>query len=168
MIIFFRGKAATGKSLLAGRLSQRLDIEVITKDTVFDLLLSEGCSWDDANAITYDKLASLIQEKHDANQSVIVDLGLAHTPYFDQFLSKMTLSNKKKFLFDCSNTEVWAKRIQERIDNPAGPNQAFTSVEHAFNHYKKYDILAHSDEIIIDSIGEIRQIEKIIVKALDL
>lgn len=153
MILFFRGKAATGKTTLASILNDKYGYQVMSKDTIFDKLLNQGVEWAEANSITHEKLADEIQRKYDFNSNLIVDIGLSHTPYFIEFFNKMDLnpSKVKLFLFTCSNDEVWSKRMQERIISPEGPNQAFESVQQAFEHYGKYTIEPLSNEVVIDS-----------------
>lgn len=166
MVIFFRGKAATGKSLQARYINEHFNIDVLSKDSVFDELLSEGLSWELANNITYDRLAKKIQHFHDNNRSVVVDIGMAHTKYFESFLSQMSLKsdNMKKFLFDCRCNSQWEDRIRKRILDPnSPPNQCFDSIEHAHRHYAHYDIYPHEDELVIDSSLDRHEIFKSII-----
>lgn len=169
MVIIFRGKAATGKSLIANIISDNLNIEIVSKDSVFDLLLEEGYSWNDANDTAYDKLVSIIQKNHDNGDDVIVDIGMAHTEYFEQFMSKMTLCVKKtkKFLFICSDDKEWEERINKRILNSDVPNQAFKSIEEAKKHYEKYNIIPQNNEVIIDSALSIDNIHSRILKEIN-
>lgn len=81
MITIFRGEAATGKSTLAKEYSHITGIEVMSKDTVFDVLLLEGYSWQEANKIAYDKLKDLIKQYHDDKKDLIIDIGLANTEH---------------------------------------------------------------------------------------
>ncbi len=153
MIYFFRGKAATGKTKVAQIIKDQKGFITISKDEVFDELLNQGIEWDSANSLTYNKLAETIQRHHDEGFDAIVDIGLAHTPYFSKFLSKMNLGkgNVKFFLFVCSKGDLWEKRIAHRIRSPEAPNQFFKSINEAIEHYSKYNIYTLSDEIEIDS-----------------
>lgn len=153
MIIFFRGKAATGKSLVAKNISKAKDFQVLSKDIIFDRLLSDGLKLDHANAIAYDKLAEAIQEHHDKKSDIIVDIGLAHTPFFETFLSKMNLDmiNVRQFLFICSKDDVWEERIAKRIAQPEAPNQMFKTLDEAKSHYGRYLTYKVTGEIEIDS-----------------
>lgn len=123
MILFFRGKAATGKSTVAKIISNHRNFNVLSKDSMFDELLTQGLDWSAANTLAYDKLAESIQVCHDSELDVIVDLGLAHTPYFTKFFNKMKLDLEKVrlFLFVCSNNEIWEERIAKRVYNPETP-----------------------------------------------
>ena len=153
MILFFRGKAATGKSTVAKIVSNHRNFKVISKDSVFDELLTQGLDWSTATSLAYDILADTIQECHDRGINVIVDLGLAHTPYFTKFFSKMRLDLEKVrlFLFVCGNNEIWEERITKRVENPETPNQAFKSICDATRHYEAHHIHKLSYEIEIDS-----------------
>jgi len=153
MILFFRGKAATGKSSLANLIQQKVGYDIISKDSIFDELLIQGLDWDNANSITYNELANKIQNFHDSNNNVILDIGLSHTPSFVHFLSKMNLNknNIKQFLFVCSEDDLWEARILKRINSPEGPNQSMKSVEEAKNHYGKYTIEKLQEESEVDS-----------------
>ena len=166
MIIIFRGKAATGKSMMAKQINEGLGAEIVSKDSIFDRLLEDGYSWDEASNIAYDKLASVIQDCHDNKKSLIVDIGLAHTEYFDNFMNKMNLKNVKKFLFTCSDDSKWESRICKRIENPEVPNQAFKSIQQAREHYEKYNIIPHDDELVIDSADSVESIRKRILQVL--
>lgn len=165
MIVFFRGKAATGKSKISQCIKNECGCEVISKDKFFDALLLEGYSWEKANSIAYDKLADYIQKYHDSGKNLVVDVGLAHTPYFNQFLAKMNLDDKNRvlFLFICSDNEVWKQRIKRRIESPEAPNQTFKSTDEAMAHYEKYNIYELEDEILVDSILTLSEMKKIIM-----
>lgn len=153
MILFFRGKAATGKSTVAEIISKQRNFKVVSKDSMFDALLIQGLDWSTANTLAYDKLAESIQVCHDRELDIIVDLGLAHTPYFTKFFNKMKLDFEKVrlFLFVCGNNEIWEERISKRVNSPEFPNQAFESISDATRHYDAYHIQKLSYEIEIDS-----------------
>lgn len=153
MILFFRGKAATGKSLVANAIAEKHSFKVMSKDSVFDELLENGYDWDVATEMAYDELALKIQQNHDAEQTLIVDIGLAHTPYFNTFLSKLTLKPEqvRYFLFDCSDEAIWQQRIETRIQSTSAPNQAFKTAQEATEHYKRYEISLIENEKRIDS-----------------
>lgn len=153
MIIFFRGKAATGKTTLSNMIQVKMGFHVISKDSIFDVLLSQGLTWDEANAMAYDKLAEAVQYYHDNEENVLVDIGLAHTPYYKNFLSKMTMRPEciKSFLFTCTSDDVWEKRMMSRIASPETPNQIFKSIEEARGHYAKYTISLLEGEVEVDS-----------------
>jgi len=170
MIIFFRGKAATGKSTVARYLRETHGLASLTKDQVFDQLLLEGMAWEEANQVTYDHLANKIQAAHDQGQTLVVDIGLAHTPYFETFLSKMNLSRDGVIYhhFICSDDQVWSERIHKRVLNPEGPNQFFKSVEEAFGHYNNYQMTLLSGEHQIDSARSLSSIQEDILKKIGL
>jgi guanylate kinase len=163
MIIILRGRAATGKSTIAKAFSKKTGFGVTSKDSVFDELLSSGVEWSTANRIAYDKLAERIEVFQDSNQDLIVDLGLAHTPYFEEFLSKITNKDELKlFLVECSDYDDWKNRIKERVLNPTSPNQMFQSVEDAINHYQRYNIYSLENEVILDGCASLRNSVKTI------
>lgn len=168
MIIFFRGKAATGKTSASHDLKSKHHFSIISKDIVFDELLKRGNDWATANAMAYDALAYDIQRAHDLNEELIVDIGLAHTPYFINFLSKMCLDEMrvKKILFICSDEDLWRERIESRIKAPEAPNQGFKSFEEAKCHYQNYEIVKLDDEIVIDSAMPFESMYKCIIGAL--
>lgn len=168
MILFFRGKAATGKSSVAKVISEEKNFQLLSKDIIFDKLLSDGMQWDQANAIAYDKLAQTIQEHHDNHNDIIVDIGLAHTPFFEIFLSKMNLDEKnvRHFLFICSKNSLWEERIAKRIDQPEALNQMFKSVDDAKSHYSRYHIHKLSSEVDIDSALSIDTMINTIYKSI--
>jgi len=169
MILIFRGKAATGKSSLAAMIQEKYKFRVLSKDTIFDELLAKGYSNKDANAISYDNLVQEIIKYHQLNTNVVVDVGLAHTPYFMQFLAKIKDDNLDLhlFLFICSNDEIWKDRIQQRINNPTVLNQSFLSFEEATNHYNHYEIAPLENECIIDSAQSFEFMLETIEKVLD-
>lgn len=169
MIVFFRGKAATGKSIFARKISEKHNVAIISKDVIFNKLLAEGNSWKDATKDSYDRLAKLVQQYHDSNINLIVDIGLAHTPFFIDFFSKLSLAEKnyKNFLFICSNDEMWETRINERILKPQALNQSFMSSKEAKEYYKKYNIFLLDNEIEIDSAKDIDEIILELVKHIN-
>jgi len=56
-IYFFRGKAATGKTTITNILSKEINVAVLRKDDVFDVLLPYIGDNSNKNRITYDLLA---------------------------------------------------------------------------------------------------------------
>lgn len=168
MIIFFRGKAATGKTSASNDLKSNHHFSVISKDLIFDELLNCGNDWATANAMAYDALANAIQKAHDLNEDLVVDIGLAHTPYYLNFLSKMILDERrvKKFLFICSDEDLWRARIVGRIKAPDAPNQGFKSFDEAKCHYQNYEIVKLDDEVEIDSAMSFESMVKCILEVL--
>lgn len=162
MIVFFRGKAATGKTTIADLISYQKKFTVLSKDHIFDELLKQGVEWDMATSLAYDKLADTIQDYYEADLDVIVDIGLAHTPYFKGFLKKMTLDMQhiKLFLFVCENNKMWEERMAKRINSPESSNQSFKSIQEAIQHYEVYKIYRLPNEIEIDSAQPIESIVK--------
>ncbi len=122
MILFFRGKAATGKSTATALCAQRLSAAIVIKDSVFD-----------------------------------------------GFLKKVALppSERRLFLFTCSNDAIWERRIQARIDSPEAPNQSFKSVRAAKAHYAAYAIVPLKGEHLVDSVKTPEQLVDSLCKRLD-
>lgn len=155
-IIIFIGKAATGKTFITNSLSKKLNIPIIRKDDIYDSLAKYNLEHYINNSATYDILAKIIQTNIDIGNDLIVDISLAHTPYFKQFLSKIHFNNSQlyQFLCICSDKEEWNKRIEKRLVNPL-PNQLFKSVQEAEENYNKLDIKPVENEIVIDSKDDI-------------
>lgn len=160
MIYFLRGKAATGKSTLAGIVHDKYKLPILKKDDIFDIVFSRGIDVVEANAISYDLLAMQIQQLDHSKIDAVVDIGLSHTPTFTSFINKMNLSKSTFILCTCSDDQIWASRIQARIDHPNPlPNQMFVSTKEAFEHYHKYDISALASEYILDSALSMETLE---------
>ena len=170
MIIFLRGKAATGKSFLANQINLKFNTTTTSKDAYFDILLLEGIKWEEANAVAYNQLVDEIQGHIESKKDLLVDIGLAHTPYYLQFISKLKYdaSQVKSFLCICSNQEEWESRINKRIQNPENPNQLFKSIEEATNHYQKYEISLIEGETLLDSSQVKEELVCIISKKCNL
>lgn len=111
------------------------------------------------NGATYDIIAKIIQTNIDIGSDVIVDISLAHNPYYKQFLSKIDFKNSHvyQFLCICSDKEEWSKRIEKRLDNPLS-NQLFKSVKEAEEYYNRLHIEPLENEVVIDSIDDILDI----------
>ena len=154
-IYFFRGKAATGKTLLSDNLSRRKNIAVLRKDDVFDCNSKYIADNSLNNQITYDVLAKLIQTNIDNQVDVVVDVGLSSVSGLNMFLSKIDFSKAKLHFFycDCSDLEVWRNRLEQRLENPA-PNQFFDNVDKIVEYYENSDTEMRQDEILIDSIED--------------
>ena len=154
-LYIFRGKAATGKTVLTDLLSQELKICVLRKDHIYDMLSQEDMDHSIKNKLSYDILAKIINTNLKTNCEMIVDIALANTSHMNEFLSKLDLqeTDVESFLCICSNEHEWKMRMVERIKNPT-PNQQFKSVDDALRHYKNYEIKAMKDEIVIDSCEE--------------
>lgn len=158
-IYFFRGKAATGKTTITNILSKEINVTVLRKDDIFDVL--SQCIGDnsDNNRITYDLLAKLIQTNINNNTDLIVDIGLYNNTHWQIFQSKINYQEFKvfNFLCDCSDRNIWENRIRERLNNPT-PNQYFKSIEQAESHYDYNNMKLLEDEHYIDSCNNLHEI----------
>ncbi len=127
-------------------------------------------AWSEANTVAYDQLVDEIQHHIESKEDLLVDIGLAHTPYYLEFTSKLKYdaSEVKSFLCICSNQDEWERRINKRIQNPENPNQIFKSIEEAKSHYKKYNISLIDGEILIDSSQTKEELVGVISKACNL
>ncbi|MBI9014331.1 MAG: hypothetical protein JEZ08_18985 [Clostridiales bacterium] len=170
MIIFIRGKAATGKTFLANEINLKFNMATTSKDRYFDELLLEGMAWPDANEVAYNRLVDEIHQHIKSEEDLLVDIGLAHTPYYLQFISKLKYdaSQVKSFLCICSDQEEWESRINKRIQNPENPNQLFKSIEEATDHYEKYEISLIEGETLLDSCDIKEELIEIISKKCHL
>lgn len=155
-LIVFRGKAATGKTLLSSEISKKLNLFVVRKDNIFDPISSSISDNLLNNKICYDIIASLVQKNLYSNIDVILDVSLANTDSYKLFLSKIDLSYHilTSFLCGCSDENIWISRWEKRFKNPE-PNQLLRNVDEAINHYKNMKIELLEDEIYIDSCNSI-------------
>ena len=162
-LYLFRGKAATGKTMMTNLLSSELRIPVIRKDDVYDSLANQGLGHAINNRLSYEIMAKMINTSILNHCSLIIDASIAHTPYLMEFMSKLMLDNTsiQHFLCICSDEEKWKKRIESRIENPS-PNQLFTSAKEALEHYQKYEIKPINDEVILDSAKDIDELMHIV------
>ena len=167
-IYFFRGKAATGKTLITNTLSKKIGKPIFRKDDIYDKLSRYDLSHNEINVASYDILSEIIATNIYTNNDLIIDVSLVHTPYLNQFLSKINLNNCKvyHFLCICSNHNEWKDRMSKRIANPL-PNQFFKSVEEAEEHYNKLHKELLNDEILIDSSEDIESIINYIVEIIE-
>ena len=153
-IIVFRGKAATGKTLLSNVISEKLKIPVIRNDDIYDVVASGyELSFGLIKGISYDIIPAIVNTNIKLGNDLILDVGLAHQDYIKQFMDKLDLDNAKviMFLCDCSDDDVWCKRIEERIINPT-PNQLHQCSSEALNYYHKLNLNPLENEIVMDSI----------------
>lgn len=168
-LYIFRGKSATGKTLLSSMLSKKLNIFVLRKDDIFDPLSVHLSNNSINNSACYDILASITQKNIDNKVDVIIDIALPHNEYYNMFLSKLNLNDVKVFSFlcDCSDEELWLSRWEKRFENPL-PNQHFESLEEIKNHYSKMNISLMENECYIDSIHDTEKLLSKILSFIDL
>ena len=166
-IILFRGKAATGKTLITDILSKELNIAIIRKDDIYDNLAMNNLEHSFINKISYDIMGKIIQTNVDADCDLILDTSLSHNPYLEQFLSKIEFRGSKlyQFLCICSDDRKWGNRLKSRFNNPK-PNQLFKSVEEAEEHYNRYDTELFQHEIVLDSAKDVSIIMKEVYEVL--
>ncbi len=166
-IILFRGKAATGKSLITNILGEEVNIAIIRKDDIYDSLSMNNLEHSVINKISYDIMGKIIQTNVDADCDLILDISLSHNPYLEQFLSKIEFKGSKlyQFLCICSDDREWGDRLKSRFNNPK-PNQLFKSVKEAEEHYKQYHIEPMKHEIVLDSAKDISIIMKEVYEVL--
>ncbi len=107
-IYFFRGKAATGKTTITNILSSKINVSILRKDDVFDIL--SHCIRDNPqnNSISYELLSKLIQTNINNKTDIIVDIGLSNTNEWKTFQSKLDFKDCKTFTFlcDCSDLVI--------------------------------------------------------------
>lgn len=155
-IYIFRGKAATGKTLITDTLSKNINVPVLRKDDIYDKLAIHYSNSSELNRATFDILIGIIQTNIKTNCDMIIDVGLAHNPNFEQFILNIDLSScvVSQFLCTCSNTLEWRKRIELRLTNPM-PNQFFVSAEEADRYYNTCSISPFKGEVLLDSSQDI-------------
>lgn len=168
-LFIFRGKAATGKTTATDLLSKKIKVVVLRKDDVYDKLAKYNLEHAELNNASYDILVKVLQSNIDRGCNLIVDIGLLHKPYMEQFLSKLNLKETRviQLLCVCNNHEEWKKRMKQRIINPA-PNQCFESVEWAETYYEKMDTTPFDGEFVIDSANDISVMMEKIYEAINL
>lgn len=168
-LFIFRGKAATGKTTVTDLLGKKINTVVLRKDDIYDELAGYGMKHSDLNNASYDVLIKVLQSNIDRGCNLIVDIGLLHRPYMEQFLSKLNLKGVRviQFLCICSKHEEWKKRMEQRLINPA-PNQCFKSVKWAEAHYEKMDIGPFKGELVIDSANSVPVMMEEIYEAINL
>ncbi len=157
-LIIFRGKSATGKTLLSTKVSENLNIFVVRKDDIFDPTSVSISDNSLNNKICYDVIVSLVQQNLNSNIDIILDISLPNTDYYNLFLSKINYSSHTliSFLCDCSDDSIWISRWVERLKNPL-PNQYFKNIDDIIAHYKKLNIELLDNEIYIDSCNNIEE-----------
>ncbi len=98
-LYIFRGKAATGKSVITDLVSKEFKICILRKDDIYDMLEAKNLDHASKNRMSYNILAKMINTNLKSNSELIVDIGLANTMYFNEFLDKIDLSKSlvKKF-----------------------------------------------------------------------
>lgn len=163
MIYVFRGKSATGKTVLTNILSQKINVPVLRKDDIFDQLSKYETDIAILNSASYDILAKQIQTCIDNHSDVIVDIALQHTPSLNEFLSKIDFKDSTihRFFCDCSDDKMWINRWRVRLKAPL-PNQYFKSIDELVEHYSKCEIELQNGEIKLDSILPVEKLMKII------
>jgi predicted ABC-type ATPase len=164
-LFLFRGKAATGKTTITNLLSRELNVSVLRKDDIYDEFSKYNLEYSQKNEASYDILAKLIQTNIDNNCDLIIDIGLSHNPYLEQFLLKINLKKSRllKFICVCSNEKEWEERIRKRLSIPH-PNQLFKSVKEAKDYYTKQISTPLENETVLNSSDDIEVIIKKILK----
>lgn len=158
-IYFFRGKAATGKTTITNILSSKINVPVLRKDDIFDVLSHYIKDNTQNNSISYDLLSKLIQTNINNKIDIIVDIGLSNTNGWRIFQSKLDFKDCKTFTFlcDCSDLAIWKMRFIERLKKPI-PNQYFKTIEEVIAYYKKSEIELLDNEYYIDSSDSIENV----------
>ena len=166
-IYFFRGKAATGKTLLTNMLGKCLNIPVFRKDDFYDTLFAFNFEHGQLNDMSYKLLKKIIQTNIDVGSDFIVDAALPHKPYIKGFLNDIEFKHSKvfNFLCVCTDDEIWKVRMSQRLENPT-PNQSFESVEWVMNHYLAFDISALNDEFVLDSKENLEDIFRNVINII--
>lgn len=100
-VYLFRGKAATGKTTLSSRLSQKLAIPVFRKDDITDAIKSGEYLTDRGagNALCYDILCCILQTNLSLGADFIVDLALGDRGNAAFFLNRLDFKQNKVFRF---------------------------------------------------------------------
>lgn len=147
---------ATGKTTITDLLSSKISVPVFRKDDIYDTLSQYGFEHRVLNDISVKILQKLIDTNASLGGSFILDIGMGHKPYAEDFFNSIARKdiNIVRFLCVCSNSNLWEERIQQRIVNPT-PNQRIRSVDEARQHYADIDITPFEDETVIDSSGSL-------------
>ena len=106
-VYIFRGKSATGKSVLSDMLAKKLSIPVIRKDDVVDALKTTP-NVDKSlinNAVCYGILQKIIQTNLDLGVDFVIDIALGDRKNAKWFYDRLNFHNNNilSFFTICSN-----------------------------------------------------------------
>ncbi|MDF2658937.1 MAG: hypothetical protein K0Q94_1728 [Paenibacillus sp.] len=165
-VILFRGRPGVGKTSVSNRLSERLRYPIIRKDDIYDVLAGTVDGHDNRNRLCYGILYQMLDTNASNGSSVILDFPFNRKE--DMSALRQWLDSKrivfKSVLCVCSDETIWAKRFEERKENPL-PNQLITDFEQLKRHYGgDLTIVPVDGELVVDTI---EPLERIVEKVME-
>ena len=143
-IYLFRGMIATGKTMIANLLGDRLGIPVYRKEDIYHAIDIPAFDHQKKNDMAYSALLKTVQAAIDEKRDFVVDIGLAHWP---------------KFVCVCSDEEIWRERVEASLLSHQ-EDVHFHSAEEAIYHYRNKDSAPREGEYVLDSVEPAEQLLK--------
>ena len=100
-IYLFRGMIATGKTMIANLLGDRLGIPVYRKEDIYHAIDIPAFDHQKKNDMAYSALLKTVQAAIDEKRDFVVDIGLAHWPKFEWFITQLNLQRARLYRFVC-------------------------------------------------------------------
>ena len=94
-IYLFRGMIATGKTMIANLLGDRLGIPVYRKEDIYHAIDIPAFDHQKKNDMAYSALLKTVQAAIDEKRDFVVDIGLAHWPKFEWCITQLNLQRAR-------------------------------------------------------------------------
>ena len=160
-IYLFRGMIATGKTMIANLLGDRLGIPVYRKEDIYHAIAIPAFDHQKKNDMAYSALLKTVQAAIDEKRDFVVDIGLAHWPKFEWFITQLNLQRARlyRFVCVCSDEEIWRERVEASLLSHQ-EDVHFHSAEEAIYHYRNKDSAPREGEYVLDSVEPAEQLLK--------
>lgn len=167
-IYLFRGMIATGKTVISNLLADRLGIPVYRKEDIYHALDIPAFDHQKKNEMAYNALIKTVQAAIDEKRDFVLDIGLAHWPKYEWFMSQINLrrAHLYRFVCICSDESVWRDRVEVSLRNHQA-DVHFRSPEEAIYHYRKKDSAPREGEYVLDSIEPADQLLKKVLAIIE-
>ena len=151
-IYLFRGMIATGKTMIANLLGDRLGIPVYRKEDIYHAIDIPAFDHQKKNDMAYSALLKTVQAAIDEKRDFVVDIGL---------ITQLNLQRARlyRFVCVCSDEEIWRERVEASLLSHQ-EDVHFHSAEEAIYHYRNKDSAPREGEYVLDSVEPAEQLLK--------
>jgi adenylate kinase family enzyme len=152
-LILFRGRPGTGKTTMSDLLSAKINVPVIRKDDIYDLVAGLTESHELRNKISHNIIYSILKSNSHNSSTLILDCPFQYENDINSLREWCSNNNVqlKSILVTCSDEKIWAERFKERAKN-AAPNQLITDFEEFKSRYKSMHIKPDTGELLLNTI----------------
>ncbi len=165
-LVVFQGPTGIGKTTLANALARRLQVPVVDKDDIKDIIFPSLGDTKSTGAASINVMWNIAEKQLKNGLSVICDYPLGWVSDYLRAIELAAKYNAKLAVVDCecSQESVWKDRIETRATEPSHPGHKARTWEEARSFFNSFVRVEIEDAIKIDTSDSLEEnVERILL-----